>query len=139
MSTPAELVHQGVKGMKWGVHKSGEPVSVHSSYTPYHQRTDAGDFGQRGANRINNRLHAGQTHTEARAAELSRQNKQRAAFVGALITARILLKYGPVAVQTITVKAHNNRVEGQRQGTINYNTPRAAKQNKQGVHNVTSK
>lgn len=107
------LAHHGVKGMKWGVHKNGEAISAHPDYTKSHQRLDREDVGNAGARRINKRMHAGQSHAEARKAEFSRRAKKRAVVSGTVVAGHILAAHGPTLVKHLTSTRLKSPIDGQ--------------------------
>jgi hypothetical protein len=82
-------------------------------------------------------MHGGMTHKEARQAERTLQAKKRAIAIGAVATAKILHKYGPVAMQAIAIQAHNNR-----QRAMTDHSPEAHERivtpNKRGVYDITN-
>lgn len=75
-----ELVHFGVKGMKWGHHKKSE-LAPHESASKWQHQANRDQFGKRGARIINEKLHAGKdlkTAREETRAELKSRHKKQA-------------------------------------------------------------
>lgn len=136
-----ELIHSGVKGMKWGVRKAEQPANAR--YSDAARAKDKKDHGTRGVKRINKRLNEGQTLKKARSREVRRDTLQGVAAVGAYYAASAVRLYGPILAQTIAVRAETNR--GRANVAANRGLPRSAaggptysKQNRNGVYNVTT-
>ena len=74
-SSETTILHSGVKGMHWGVKKkTSTPASpTHKAYSAEHQTKDKKFYGDKGVARINERMHAGQTHQQAAERELGRR------------------------------------------------------------------
>ena len=135
-----ELIHSGVKGMKWGVRKSEQPMN--SRYSEKNRKIDKNLHGSRAVKRINNRLNKGQTLKKARNREMRRDAFQSAALVGSYYGVKAAVKYGPVLVQAIAIKAETNR--GKAYASSNMGIPRTATsapsyaKQKRGAYNITS-
>ena len=151
--TPGELIHAGVKGMKWGVRKS---LPVHSSYSPASRSYDRKKLGTNAVHRINSKLHEGTALSDARAAEYKTRNMNRRKAIvagtlavryrkqivaGARLAGVALAMTAGVAAQHIAVKAETNRGRAaaanimgisEKGSSINY----AAK--KHGAYNISS-
>jgi hypothetical protein len=118
--TKSSLAHHGVKGMHWGVRKSSTSVATHPDYTSSRRSRDKSDFGNRGVARINEHLHTGKTHKEARTAEIKRRTRIHTAVVTGVIAAKYAHKYGPYvkalakAAAILTMGAIAQRAETQR-------------------------
>lgn len=65
-----ELMHYGVKGMRWGVRKEAEPAN--HRYSEKRRTQDKVIYGAGGVKRINRRMNAGDTHAKAEAKEFGR-------------------------------------------------------------------
>jgi len=101
----SDIIHSGVKGMKWGVHKQ----QVHSDYSDRQRRSDAKNFGDGGVNRINARMHEGKTHSESVKSEKRRNLALGIGITAAAIAAEVLLHHGPVLMQNVAVRAETKR------------------------------
>jgi hypothetical protein len=118
-----ELAHHGVLGMHWGRHKAPDvALPTHASYTKRMQSSDRRQFGKGSVQRINARLHAGQTRQKAQALELTRRRKQYTVAAAAIVGARILQIHGPTLLKAaklgveaanigIATAAHANRMK----------------------------
>ncbi|AVD99431.1 hypothetical protein SEA_BING_9 [Streptomyces phage Bing] len=138
----SELVHYGVKGMKWGVRKARDD-SPNAGYTKGQRQIDKRDFGKRGVKRINRRMNKGQTRTRARKAERRRDSLQYYGAVGAVATYRYMKVAGPVLSQMVAQRAETKR--GQAAAAAAMGLPRKAstgpsysKQKRNGVYNISS-
>lgn len=107
--TSSELVHYGIKGMKWGVRRANLDAP-NNRYSSANRTKDRSTHGERGVKRINRRLNKGQSLVEARARETTRTN---ALITGALATAAALKIAGPVLLQSIAVRAERNRARAE--------------------------
>lgn len=67
------LIHYGVKGMKWGVHK--EPQN--SAYSAKQRKRDLDVYGRGGVKRINRSMNEGSSISGARSKEAARINDAR--------------------------------------------------------------
>lgn len=84
-----ELAHFGVKGMKWGHHKTPE-LAPHTSISRYQHQANREQFGKRGARSINEKLHAGKdlkTAREETRSELKSRRRKQAYTALAIYTA----------------------------------------------------
>lgn len=101
-ASPSEevLAHYGVKGMQWGVR------NPHHSYSSGQQALDIHKFGDRGARRINRRLHKGKTHEQAVKTEKRQRVAKTAALVvyGTFVAHNLSKRYGPNLVRSIASK-----------------------------------
>lgn len=138
----SELIHYGVKGMKWGVRRA-ELNKTNDSYTKGQRQIDKRDFGKRGVKRINRRMNKGQTRIKARKAERRRDSLQYYGAVGAVATYRYLKVVGPVLSQVVAQRAETKR--GQAAAAAAMGLPRTAstgpnysKQRRNGVYNISS-
>lgn len=96
------LTHFGVKGMKWGVRKKQEQP-LHSSYSKTQYESDRLKVGRGGANRINEKLHAGVDHETALKNEKSSlKKKQRLVAAGAL-TAYAAIRLAPMFLHALNM------------------------------------
>lgn len=104
-SPPSELAHYGVKGMKWGVRKA------HPSYSHEQQLADRKKLGRRGAEKINRRMHLGETHDDAFENVKANRNIKRAIVLvyGAFVAKNLLRIYGPTVISKIAERAETNR------------------------------
>lgn len=92
-----DLVHFGVKGMKWGSRKQS------SRYSNDNVNADFKKFGNRGVHRINSRIKSGQTHEVATKIERRNQIIKRTALVvyGALVAKNLIKAYGPALMTAV--------------------------------------
>ena len=94
-----ELMHYGVKGMRWGFSKQ----KINADYTPKQRDRDRALYGRGGVRRINKRLNDGGSLTGSRSREVARRNEvvSRNFYLrkGGNITGAIA---GPIAVQRIS-------------------------------------
>jgi hypothetical protein len=127
------LVHHGVKGMKWGVRKELEPTNP--EYSRSQQNYDHNKFGKGGVRRINRHLNNGLDISSARKAELKFRSKRSAAIVGAVFVAKVLLKYGPVALQIALKSAEGKRG---RVSAANQIARLVATKQKRGAYKITT-
>ena len=68
-----ELMHFGVKGMKWGVRK--KTSTVNKNYTSKQRKQDRAFYGQGGEKRINKKLNQGHGLRGARHYEVERKER----------------------------------------------------------------
>lgn len=91
-----EMVHFGVRGMRWGVRKdrTGDPAD------------DKRRFGARGANRIAKRQAKGKTRQQAVTTERHIKAAKTTALVvyGAFVAKNFLVRYGPSAINSVAAK-----------------------------------
>lgn len=89
-----ELMHYGVKGMRWGVRRN----PVNKAYTAKQRKQDRAFYGQGGEKRINKKLNEGHGLRGARHYEAERKERnekiQKNLKKGAKTTAKILGKIG---------------------------------------------
>ena len=97
-----ELVHYGVKGMKWGVRKDKDR-SLSSGYSRGQYNYDAGKYGKRGAERINQSMKKGDSLQKARDTEHARWKKNATRKNVAKLGAGIALMFGP-AIMDVGVR-----------------------------------
>lgn len=149
---PGELVHYGVKGMKWGV-RNAELNKPNPGYTRGQRNYDYSNRGvsRRGIKRINKRLNKGQDLETARKNEKKFIRRRNLAFTGAYLAVRysnpetraFLKEMGVVAMQSVAKRAETKR--GQAFMANNRGLPRQAstgpshaKKNRSGVYNISS-
>lgn len=77
-----EIIHYGVRGMKWGKRKA----PLNASYTQKDRNQDVSDYGLRGRQRISNRMDKGKSLNSARRSEKIRKAVPRAAIAGVGLT-----------------------------------------------------
>lgn len=76
-----EIIHYGVRGMKWGKRKA----PLNASYAQKDRNQDVSDYGLRGRQRISKRMDKGKSLESARRSEKVRKAVPRAAIAaGAL-------------------------------------------------------
>lgn len=85
------LKHFGVKGMKWG-QRTARPASISRSQDYY----NAQQHGNRGAERIRQRVAAGSDLKTARQAEVARNEKQTQAVAYGILATYAAVKLAPV-------------------------------------------
>ena len=94
-----ELMHYGVKGMKWGLAKQ----KINADYTPERRDRDRALYGRGGVRRINRHLNKGGSLMGSRSREVARRNKvvSRNFYLrkGGNITGAIA---GPIAVHRLS-------------------------------------
>lgn len=133
-----EIVHYGVKGMHWGVHKKVHDDSPHPTYTKQKQANDARQFGKGGVKRINRKLNAGKTREQAHKSEHRRNTYRGAAAIGAVFAYNAIKIYGPVAMQEIAIKAETNRGKAAAAQALKNARVKNVKKNRKGVYNISS-
>lgn len=106
-----ELIHFGVKGMRWGVRKA-EPIN--SAYTTRMQGNDKGRHGKRAVKRINRRLNEGMTRDKALEKEDLRNAYQRLALLGGVLAASLVADYGSVSSGTFAKNYVGNKANANR-------------------------
>jgi hypothetical protein len=148
----AELIHYGVKGMKWGVRRA-ELSKNNPNYTPGQRDHDYLRRGvsKRGVKRINKRMNKGQDLETARKNEKKFVRRRRAAVAAAYIGARysdpqtraLIKELGVIAMQHVAQRAETKR--GQAFAAENMGIPRTAstgpkytQKNRKGVYNISS-
>lgn len=94
-----EFAHFGVKGMKWGVHRSQEPAN--SAYTDKMRANDKRVHGKRGVKRINRRLNEGETRDKALHREDVRNAKQQLAVAGAVFAVHLINESGATPISSL--------------------------------------
>lgn len=139
-----ELVHFGVKGMKWGQRKADIPI--HPAFTKRMQMNDRNRHGARAVARINQRMNEGQTRDQALRREDIRNARQRLALIGAVVAVQILSNHGSTPVGDlkgfVANRANQNRAAAKvAESTIKIGA-QAAKtvfvKPHRGVHNITT-
>lgn len=139
-----ELVHYGVKGMKWGVHKaqSSERDTPNKGYSQRKRSSDRAAFGPRGVKRINRRMNAGKTYKQALRREYGRQLTKAAAVSAVSTTLVVLDLYGKHPATYTAKRAETKR--GQAAAAAAMGLPRKASsgpsyaKQKRGVYNISS-
>lgn len=129
-----DIVHSGVKGMKWGVRKA-QPMN--SKYTKGRVAQDERTFGKGGVRRINKRLNAGKTYKQAVRREFTLSAGKGVLAVGFAITPIVLQEFGPVIAKSISDRAETNRGRNAVKGLSMKEKPIKAKKNRKGVYKVT--
>jgi hypothetical protein len=150
--TSSELVHYGVKGMKWGVRRA-ELNKTNPNYTKGQRDYDYRKRGvsRGGIKRINRRLNKGQDLETARKNEKKFVRRRRAAVTTAYIGVRysnketrdFLKEIGVIAMQNVAKRAETKR--GQAFAAQTMGLPRQAatgpnysKKNRKNVYNISS-
>lgn len=87
------LNHYGTLGMKWGTRKK---QSQNPMYTPRQRSQDAKLHGEAGVQRINNRINAGISRSEAQKKEKQRRAIISIAKIGAVVAGKVLISHGAV-------------------------------------------
>lgn len=133
-------------------------VPIARGYSPLKRESDRKRFGKRGVFNINSRMSKGASHDDAYWEEARLQSKafsdaQNALALGRIFAptiklgseqaSRMLKDSGGRLAQTIAVKAETNRGRAATAETMGLprkptNGPKYAKQNRQGVHKITS-
>lgn len=126
-----DLVHFGIKGMKWGVRKNPEPDN--RRYSQFNRQADLRSFGKRGVRRINSRMNSGQTYKQAVRRELGRKALAGAAILGATAAVMVLDAHGPKIASMIRQRAETNRG---RASALSIMTPLIAKK-RRGAYKIT--
>lgn len=151
----SEITHYGVKGMHWGVRKGNssggksvrrtkaKDLPVHKNYKARNLASDKATFGSRGVNRINKRMHKGQSYKKALTMEYLNNAAKAVIGSGAVSTATLLVHHGDVLSQIVAKKAETNRGRAEAAATMGLprkstNGPTYAKKNRQGVHKITT-
>jgi len=149
-----DLVHYGVKGMKWGVHKS-QPDNA--GYSSSQRAADRRKLGRGAVKRINKRMNEGAPLAKARKQEHKRRARRDLAIAGAALGIRYneqirtaakvagtLAQMGlGVAVQSIAKRAETNRgraamAEARGLPRQASSGPSYSKQKRNGVYNITN-
>ena len=151
-----DFAHYGVKGMHWGQRKAASSVGatpvrkikakdlpVHGRYSNRNRQADKATFGQRGVNRINKRMHKGQSYKKALTMEFLHNTAKATVGSGAVAAATILAHNGGLLSQVVASKAHVNRGRAQAAATMGLpskptNGPTYAKKSRGGAHKITS-
>jgi hypothetical protein len=137
-----EIVHYGVKGMHWGVHKA-----PNSSYTDDQRRRDKRVHGSRAVKRINKRMNKGQSLKTARGKEVKRNVRQilstPAVAYGATFVALTAAHFTQMAMGEVAIKAETNRGRAAAADIMGLpqtatNGPTYNKANRKGVYNISS-
>lgn len=93
-----ELMHHGIKGVKWGVRRNRN--AVNKDYSAKQRKRDRAFYGNRGEKRINKKLNQGHGLQGARHYEVERKERRerttKAVRRGAKKTARVLQKVGSI-------------------------------------------
>lgn len=139
-----ELIHYGVKGMKWGVRrKSSELDKPNSRYGQSKRANDRSSFGRGGEKRINRRMNKGMTYKKAVRREYGTTAFKGLAMSGSVIAYGLARSYGSVAAQGIAKKAETNRGRASAAATMGLprnptNGPSYSKKNRKNVYNISS-
>lgn len=145
-----ELIHFGVKGMKWGVRKADRDDTPNAGYTRGQRNYDRKNLGKGGVKRVNRDLNKGLDIKTARKNEYTRRRKKYNAIVAGVLAARfapqairIVSMVAGVASQRVAVLAETKR--GQAAAAAAMGLPRTAssgpnysKQQRNGVYNISS-
>jgi hypothetical protein len=137
----SELVHYGVKGMKWGQHKPRA-----AGYTDEQRNKDRADFGLLAPRRINKKMLKGKTREQAHKSEKRRAMIQLgavAAVYGASYAASTISKWGPVGMQKIQQHGASRRGRGAAAAMMGLpfkasNGPTYTKPGKGGAYKISS-
>lgn len=150
------LVHYGVKGMHWGQRKGdstsggtsvrktkAKDLPKHKNYTTRNRLADKKTFGPRGVNRINKRMHKGQSYKKALTMEFVHNTAKATITAGAVATATILASHGDVLSQAVAMKAQTNRGRAENAANLGLpskptNGPTYAKKSRGGAHKITT-
>lgn len=151
------VLHYGVKGMHWGVRKAetssggsapakkikAKDLPQHKNYKARNLVADKQTFGQRGVNRINKRMHKGQSYKKALTMEYLRNTAKATIGAGASVVATLLVTHGDVLSQAVAVKAETNRGRAHLAATMGLpskptNGPTYAKKSRGGAHKITT-
>lgn len=151
------VVHYGVKGMHWGVRKSGsssgtggsapkvkaKDLPVHKNYSMRNRAADKSTFGQRGVDRINKRMHKDQSYKKALTMEYLRNTAKATVGAGASAVATLLVTHGDVLSQAVAAKAETNRGRAHLAATMGLpskptNGPTYAQKSRGGAHKITT-
>lgn len=150
--TSSELVHYGVKGMKWGVRRA-ELAKDNSNYSRGQRDHDRRKRGvsRRGVKRINKRMNKGQDLETARKNEKKFIRRRRSAVAAVYVGARfsnpatraIVKELGTMAMQQVIKRAETKR--GQAYVAETMGLPRTAstgptysKKSRGGAYNISS-
>lgn len=95
------LAHHGVKGMKWGNHKTAPVTSVRDA--------DVKRFGASGATRIAKNRDKGLSVKKAQKKEINRTRAEYSIAIGTVIVGHLLAAHGGSLSSTIAKKADANR------------------------------
>ncbi|AXQ61249.1 hypothetical protein SEA_LIBERTYBELL_8 [Streptomyces phage LibertyBell] len=137
---PGELVHYGVKGMKWGVRRNKQ---INSGYTSYNQKADKKIVGNRGVKRISRRMDKGQNYNTARKSVIRNRAMRRLAVSGALILGPELAKVADMTRGSIAQRAQTKRgqaaaAEALGLGRKPSKGPNYAKRRRDGSYKISS-
>lgn len=140
--SPNELVHYGVKGMKWGVRRA-EANKSNSGYSQYHQTQDKKLVGRGGVKKINRRMNKGETHENARKSVLRNRAMKRIALGGALYAAPRILALADQTSGSIAQRAQTKRGQAAAAAVMGLpfkasSGPNYAKQNRNGAFQITT-
>lgn len=95
-----ELIHYGVKGMKWGVRRNLN--NANKDYSNKQRKHDRAFYGTRGEKRINKKLNQGYGIQSARHYEVERREKinnaKRTVKKGVKTTTKLLSKIGALYI-----------------------------------------
>ena len=136
--SPGELVHYGVKGMKWGIRRAEQ----NSNYTQNQRSADKKTVGNRGVKKINKRMNKGETHPVARKKVTRNKALRNLAIVGAAYASGPLLHYGELTAGSIAQRAQTKR--GQTATSEALGLPRKASsgptyaKQRRGAYNISS-
>lgn len=139
----SELVHYGVKGMKWGVRRA-ELNKPNAGYTDRTRSQDARLYGKRTAKKINQRMNRkGENHTVAKRNVLRNKAMIRLAAAGALYATPQLVELGSLTSGSIAQRAQTKRGEAAAAAAMGLprrgsNGPNYSKQRRNGVYNISS-
>lgn len=122
--TSEDVLHSGVKGMKWGVRRA-ENNKRNSGYSSKERTKDSLRFTSGGIKRINKRMNKGADLKTARRKEGQRTALKAAAIVAIYNSPKIIDatlnavdKYGGALASSVAQKAETNRGRAQAAGTM---------------------
>lgn len=133
-----EIIHFGVKGMRWGVKKQRR-TGDNPRYSASKRAEDELAFGENGVKRINDRMNNGKTHKQASDREIARSVVKTLLIAAVAIQATnaIITTQGPKIASTI-----HNRAETRRGASVARNvlgpSNRINSKSRRGVYNVTT-
>lgn len=139
----SEIMHYGVKGMKWGVRRA-ELNKPNAGYTDRTRSQDAKLHGKRTVKKINQRMNRkGENHAAAKRKVLRNKSMIRLAAAGALYATPQIIEIGSLTSGSIAQRAQTKRGEAAVAAAMGLpykgsNNPRYSKQKRNGVYNISS-